>query len=140
MKGLATLVRMHRWQLDERRRDLANLERLIDQLKAEAERLADDLANEQQVARQSDAANRAYGGFAQQVVVKQRRLATTLAEVEARAAEVHEEVAEAFRELKRHEMTMAARERKAQAEVERKDRVVLDEMGLNVHRRRVAAR
>ncbi len=139
MKGIATLVRLNRWQLDERRREVADLERLVAQLQGEAARLAEELKNEQATARDSDSANRAYGPYAQAIVVKQRRLAATIAEVEARAAAARESLAEAFRELKRHEMTLAERERRAKATLERKNQVVLDEIGLNVHRRRPPA-
>jgi flagellar protein FliJ len=136
MKGLETLVRLHRWQLDERRRELADIERLIAQLQAEAERLAEELKTEQAVARESESGSRAYGPYAQTIAVRQRRLAATIVEVEARAVAAREAVAEEFRELKRHEMTLAERERRAKAELERKNQAVLDEIGLNVHRRR----
>jgi chromosome segregation ATPase len=139
MKGLATLVRLHRWQLDERRREVTNLERLIEQLQAESGRLNEELASEQAVARESEAGNRAYGPFAQAIVVKQRRLAATIAEVETRAVAAREALAEAFRELKRHEMTLAERERRTKLALDRKNQVVLDEIGLNVHRRRPPA-
>lgn len=140
MKGLATLVRLHRWQLDERRRQQADLERLIGQLNAEAERLIDELKTEQEIARESVTAARAYGPFAEAIVVKQRRLASTVAEVEAQLVAAREAVAEAFRELKRHEMTLAERERRAKAAIDHKAALALDEIGLTMHRRRTAER
>ncbi len=136
MKGLATLVRLHRWQLDERRRQLADLERLMGQLQAEAERLQAELKSEQESARESLNGSRAYAAFAQAIAAKQRRLASTVSEVEDQLLAAREAVAEAFRELKRHEMTLAERDRRAKALLDHKAALALDEIGLTMHRRR----
>ena len=50
MSTLDSLIRVNRWKLDERRRQLGELERLSERLGNEAIRLEQELASEQQVA------------------------------------------------------------------------------------------
>jgi len=64
MSTLDTLIRLNRWKLDERRRQLGELERLFERLGSEAVRLEEELTREQRIAGASLEAGYAYAGYA----------------------------------------------------------------------------
>ncbi|MBI3505552.1 MAG: hypothetical protein HY059_11980 [Proteobacteria bacterium] len=53
--------------------------------------------------------------------------------------EARQAVSEAFQDLKRYEIALDMRVKAAKAEFERKDTITMDEMSLNMHRRKQAA-
>lgn len=136
MKGLAALIRLHSWRLDEKRRELADLQRLEDQFLADLQRLEAEVAAEQEFAKTSDSGAFSYGGFAVGVIERRKRIEASIAEVRRRIEEKNEEVAEAFRELKRYEITQAERLKRQRVEAERRAQAALDEMSLIQHQRR----
>jgi flagellar protein FliJ len=137
VKGLAALIRLHSWRLDEKRRELADLQRLEDQLLADAQRLEDEMAAEQEfAAKNTDTAAFTYGGFAIGVIERRKRIAASIGEIRRRIDDKRAEVAEAFQELKRYEITQAERQKRARAEAERRTQAELDEISLEQHIRR----
>ena len=136
MKGLSALIRLHRWQLDEKRREVAELERFEDQLLGSARRLEDELAAEQQFAQKADVGALSYGGFALGVIERRKRIAASLADIRQKIDAKTDEVAEAFRELKRYEITQAERAKRERIAEERRTQTNLDEVSLMQHRRR----
>jgi flagellar protein FliJ len=138
MRTLATLIKMHRHQLDEKRRALTDLENLRADLIGQREKLDTDLAREQGVAKQVECGAFAYGGFAQGYIARRDKLMASLAELEGRIAAAQEEVSVAYQDLKRHEIALASRQRRQKEEEERKTQNTLDEISIDMHRRRTA--
>lgn len=136
MKGLPALIRLHSWQLDGKRRELADLEGLEDQLLAEAQRLEDEVATEQEHARTSEAGVFYYGGFALGVIERRKRIQASIDDIRQQIEAKREEVADAFRELKRYEITLAERQKREKLEAERRNQADLDEVSLVQHERR----
>jgi flagellar FliJ protein len=137
VKGLAALIRLHRWRLDEKRRELSDLERIEDQFLADDRRLDAEVAAEQAFA-QSNAGigSFTYGGFAAGILERRKRIAMSLTEVRRRIEGKRAEVAEAFQELKRYEITQAERLKQEKIELERRAQTALDEISLVQHQRR----
>lgn len=138
MRTLATLIRVHQYKLDEKRRELADFERLRADLTTRRDRLEAELAAEQAAAKTVECGAFAYGGFALGVISRREKLAASLAEIDVRIEAAREEVAAAFQELKRYEIVLAARQKKLRAELDRKEQMRLDEVSLDMHRRRSA--
>jgi flagellar protein FliJ len=136
MKGLPALIRLHTWQLDGKRRELADLERVEDGFHAEVRKLEDDVIAEQEYARDSESGVFAYGPFANGVIVRRKRLQQSIAEIRVRIEAKREEVAEAYQELKRYEVTQANREKREKLEQDRRDQANLDEISLVQYQRR----
>lgn len=136
MKGLAALIRLHSWRLDEKRRELADLHRLEDQFLEDARRLEAEVAAEQEFAKSSDTGSFSYGGFAVGVIERRKRIAASVAEVRRQIEDKRAEVADAFRELKRYEITQADRLKRMRAEADRRTQANLDEISLIQHERR----
>lgn len=138
MRTLSTLIRMHRFQLDEKRRALTDLENLRDDLIRQSEKMEAELAAEQEVAKKVEVGAFAYAGFARGVIARREKLAASLAELEARIEAAQREVAASFQDLKRHEIALAQRQRRQREEADRREQIALDEVSLDMHRRRTA--
>lgn len=133
--GLDGLIRLRRWELDDKRRTVRELEDLAARLEEEAKRLEEELVSEQQSARRSPEALCAYSGYAQAVIGRREALASSVAQVEDQLSAARDEVHQAFQELKRFEI---ARDREAEAATargKRRQQADLDEVARNVHRR-----
>ncbi len=136
MSALDSLIRLQRWRVDERRRDLAALEELAAALTAERQRLDAEDAAEQRAAATSAEAGFAYPSYARSLVERRRRLEQSRAETGAQIASAREALAEAFQEMKRYETAAATRLRQQQEREARRERRVLDELGTEAFRRR----
>jgi flagellar protein FliJ len=136
LSTLESLIRLHRWQLDERRRHLADLDALAHRLRGEQERLASEQQVEQGVAAGSLEASTAYGAYARRLVERRRKLAESIASVEQQIAQARDALSEAFREVKRYEIAAASRAAQHNKLIARRDQANLDEVAAEADRRR----
>ncbi len=139
MTGLASLVRVHRWMLDEKRRSLVEIEKFVDQLKRDLVELEENLEAERTAASESYEGTVAYPRFLAVAMERRKNLQRTLAKLEDDIEAARAEVNEAFRELKKYEtaqVNQGLRERAARA---KRERLALDELGTDRYRRRRAA-
>ena len=136
MSALESLVRLHRWQLDERRRDLATLEDLAAKLVEERARLDAEDVREQAAASASPEAAFGYAAYARGLIDRRRKLKRSRAETAERIVEAREALAAAFAELKRYEIAVATRLRQQQQQEARRQQQVLDDIGTEGFRRK----
>ena len=136
MSALDTLIRVHRWQLDERRRYLAGLDGLATRLRADSQRLQDEAESEARAAGLSLEAGAAYPLFIGPLIERRKQLERSIAEVEAQIAEAHEAVTTAFQEVKRYELAVANRTREGRERLARRQQRDLDALALDMHRRK----
>jgi flagellar export protein FliJ len=90
---------------------------------------------EQKVAAGSVEAGIAYGQYAKGVIARRATLGQSLVEVEGQIRLALDDVAEAFRELKKFDIVKARRDREMAERTKRLQQSQLDEMGLQLHRR-----
>jgi len=135
MKGIVAMVRVHKWKLEERSRVLQELERLRQKLQQAAAQLEAELVAEQNQARGGGLANLTYGGYAQAVIQRREHIGKSLAEVAVETEQARKDVAAAFQELKKYELTLANREKQKKQKEAKVERTTLDELGIAVHRR-----
>ena len=135
--NLNSLIRLHEWRVDGKRRTLRDLLRVIGDLEQQARRLEEDLANEQGVARASpDEAGFMYGNYAHAVILRRERIAESIAATENKIGAAREALNEAYRDLKKYELAQRARDGRAARERERAEQMVLDELGVQGYRQR----
>lgn len=138
-KDLKALIRLHQWFVDEKRRKLAELERMLAELEDRARKLETEVVTEQKIARAApETAGATYGAYAVHVIERRERLTRSIASMAAEVAHAREELNDSYRELKKYETAQAARDRRAAAEAARRDQAVLDEIGVETYRRRKA--
>ncbi len=136
-KDLKNLIQIHEWEVDEKRRKLGELLRLLDNLEAQARALEEELVHEQQAAAESpDEAGFQYGGYAETVIERRERINESIAQMEVAIADSREDLREAFVELKKYEVAQENRDRRAALEENRRSQLELDEIGLQTFRRK----
>ncbi|HZH28386.1 MAG TPA: flagellar FliJ family protein [Azospirillaceae bacterium] len=136
MSNLRPLIRLAKFELDEKRRQLAELHAESDRLHRAVVDLDAEVEREREAADQSQIAAAAFGPYLKRARAQRQALLNSLAQLEARIAAMADELAEAFLELKRYELVQEARVQAAKAEWARKETVFLDEAGAVGHRRK----
>ena len=130
MKGRKILIRLNEREVDEKRKQLAELDRLLDSLKAQAQTLEAELLMEQARAGGDPDALMTYDAFAHAVIERRKKLAATIADVELRVSQARDELADAFRELKKYEIAEANFQRRRAHEEARIEQITLDDMAI----------
>lgn len=138
MSALDSLIRLHRWQLDERRRDLATLEDLAAKLEEERRRLEAEDARERDAAAASPEAAFAYATYVRRLIERRRKIEQSRAEVAERIARAREALAEAFQEVKRYEIAAANRAKQQEQQEARRETKIMDDLGIEGFRRKAA--
>ncbi|HYE50779.1 MAG TPA: flagellar FliJ family protein [Azospirillaceae bacterium] len=128
MKGLKTLIRLHKSEVDERRRRLTELQSMAEGLEEERRRFEEQVLEEQRVASLSLETSLTYAAFARQVIDRREQYAAAKREVERRIALAEAAVTEAFQELKRFELAEEDRVRREQARLKHAEALMLDEV------------
>lgn len=139
MSAIESLIRIHRWQVDERRRHVAELEGLADKLRQEIVRLGEEHHQEQEAAAKTPEASQAYPGYVGQMLDRQRTLERSLAEAEGQLMQARDAFTAAFQELKRYEIAGANRERHRLQQLARRERMELDAVAIENFRRRTGS-
>ena len=138
VKGLKTLIRLHRQRLDEKRVRRLALEEERGALVALADGLERELEAEWRTAAESLESRYTFEAYAERMIARRRALAGEIATFDVALDKADNEIAAAFQELKRYEISRNAREMRAQTVRARRERMQLDEIGAN-QRRRVRA-
>ncbi len=136
MSAVDSLVRLHRWQLDERRRQLAVLEMLAVKLQQEEARLAVEQKSEQTAAAASREAATAYATYARRLIERRQKIEQSLGSVEQQIVVARAALADAYQDVKRYEIASANRAQQVRKRLERQQQRALDEIGIDAYRRR----
>jgi flagellar export protein FliJ len=136
MSSLDTLIKLHRWQLDEQRRRVTEFENLADKLRAELLRLDNEKLHEQAVAGNSHEASYTYSGYARTLIDRRAKLNQSILETEQQIVDARVALGDAFAEVKRYEIASANRLLAKHRGIERLRQAELDEVALAGFRRR----
>ncbi|MBT5110825.1 MAG: flagellar FliJ family protein [Rhodospirillaceae bacterium] len=135
MKGIESLIKLHKFELDEKRRTLKELETAQANIVGAIDALETQIINEQNSARISEVVY-AYGAFADASIKRREALQQSLAVSTREVEAARDVVTESFGELKKYEITKAARDRALEQEANRREGIFLDELGITVHSRK----
>ncbi|MCA1907304.1 MAG: flagellar FliJ family protein [Magnetospirillum sp.] len=136
-KGLKTLIRLSKFEVDEKRRVLTALQNQEEQILHDILQSEVQLRKEQELAA-SDATGVGfiYGAYHRAWMDQRQMLFNRLATIRQQIEIARDELAEAFRTQKTYEVTQANRERREREEMDRKEQTFLDEVAQTQHRRR----
>ena len=130
MKSRETLIRLKKFQVDEKRRKVAQIEGMI----AEFERMAADLDREIQVEQERsgihDPGHYAYPTYAKAAIQRRQNLKTSADELKAQLEEAKGMLQEAFEELKKVELLDERDQLRERAEQDAREQADLDAIGL----------
>jgi len=136
---LRNLIRIYEWEVDEKRRALGELLRVVRELEGHRDRLLEELRSEQQIALSSpDEAAWCFSGYIESVIQQRERIAQAVEDTDRQIAAAQEGLADAYRELKKFEIAQENRDKSAERELNRKEQAILDEVGMNSYQRKKA--
>jgi flagellar export protein FliJ len=129
-KGLHTLIRIHEWDVDEKRRFLARLLNHINALERQGRNLETEIKREQGVAAASQEVIFAYGAYAEAAICRRENIADNIVRAEIEIVAAQDVLTEAYRELKTYEIAQENRQHEEKLEFGRKEQAELNEIGI----------
>lgn len=128
--ALKTLTRIQKFQIDEQRKILSELQEKQDILQAQLEQLNRDFEQEKEFAR-NNAGVGDFGAYVKRYMQQRENLEMQLAVLEKKIEHERDVMADMFKEQKTYEIVDDRRTKRAAKEEEQKMQKVLDEIGTN---------
>jgi flagellar protein FliJ len=139
-KGLHTLIRVRKWDVDEKQRAVGLLLRDEEKIQEFQTALAREIEEEKALVGQSAPDQRmTFEPYLQRCKQRRNNLEAALILIRRKIEEAREELAEAYRRLKTFEITQDQRDTAEEKEENRVEQITLDEMGIDLHRRKTGA-
>ena len=135
MGALKSLVRVHTWALNEKRRKLAGMVQLRERLNDDLRRLQEEQEREQKAATSSFEGTIAYPTFIAAALERRKRLRDSVANLEKAIEAAREAVNAESQEVRRYEIAQDNFARRQQYEQARREQIALDDLGGQLHRR-----
>lgn len=140
-KDLQNLIRLNEWEVDEKRRKLGELLRLMANLEAQAKALEEELTREQRQAGDNPVeGGLLYGAYAENVIERRERIKESIDKMEEAISEAREELRVAYLELKKYEVAQENRDKKMAREAARRETIEYDEIGIQGYRQAAGTR
>lgn len=133
MKGLDSMIRLSKWQVDEKRRQLGELEAMRADLVRRQDGLRAEMAVEKQAA-SGDVIQFTLATYIRDSLDRLGTLASSIDEVDRAIEAMQGELAEAYRELKKFEVAQARHMARARQEEARRDQIATDEIAITMFR------
>ena len=128
--ALKTLTRIQKFQIDEQRKILSELQEKQDILQAQLEQLNRDFEQEKEFAR-NNAGVGDFGAYVKRYMQQRENLEMQIAVLEKKIEHERDVIADMFKEQKTYEIVDDQRTKRAAKEEEQKMQKVLDEIGTN---------
>ncbi|WP_428698382.1 flagellar export protein FliJ [Stappia sp.] len=128
MKSRESLIRLKQFQVDERRRQLAQIESMVDEFKRMARELDDQIVAEQQRVGITDVGHFAYPTFAKAAAQRRDNLLNSAEELTDQLEAAREDLRAALEELKKFELLEERDQIRERNEREAAEQDALDEI------------
>lgn len=128
MKGLSTLIKLSKRELDELRRKMVDLENQKEQLKLLTQKLNEDLTNEMKLATQVSTMSQFFGGFSQRIKKRQEDIAAEIKALDKKMDKLRDEITAAFANLKKYEIAQENAKQRAKETANRKETIEFDDI------------
>ena len=130
MKSRESLIRLQRFQVDEKRRQVTDIETMIADFEGMAMELDQQIVAEQERTGINDVTHFAYPTFAKAAAQRRDNLKGSANELQGQLQNAQDELAAAFEELKKIELMEAKEADRARAAELAKERSEMDEIAL----------
>ncbi len=135
MSVIEKLIRFHKFDLDEKRRYLRELEEQEARIQEAIDAIDQEVQSEQAFSRGEANFAPYYGGYATRTKARREALVDELSKAHEVVEEARETVVQVFEELKKYEITKDQQDHRAYLEEERQTQIELDEIALTTHQR-----
>jgi flagellar export protein FliJ len=130
MKSRETLIRLRKFQVDEKRRRAAQIEAMIAEFDRMCVDLEREIKTEQDRAGIHDPAHFAYPTYAKAAMQRRDNLKRSADELKGQLEEARAQLGEAFEELKKVELLDERDQARERADVSAKEQMELDSIGI----------
>jgi len=138
--NIKNLIRLHEWNVDEKRRKLGELLRLEAELIEQLKNLEEEHVREKAAATADpQGAGIVYPAYHKQMSQRRDNLKDSIRQMEIVINYARDELSESYQELKKYETVEQNRQRRYELEQARREQVLLDEVALNQFRRKQKA-
>ena len=135
MKGIDSVIRLQKWQVDEQRRQVSDLEGLLMDLTRRADALEQEILKEQEVAADQNVAF-IYGDYARYAIERRETLQRSIADAEVAAAAARDVLTELYQDMKRYEIAKDRHDARELLKANRAEQAELDGIAIQLHRRK----
>jgi flagellar protein FliJ len=130
MKSRETLIRLKKFQVDDKRRRVAQIEGMIADFQRMTTELDREIQTEQERAGISDPAHFAYPTYAKAAIQRRENLQRSADELKVQLEDAKSHLAEAFEELKKVELLDERDQARERAEENAREQSEMDSIGL----------
>jgi flagellar export protein FliJ len=130
MKSRETLIRLKKFQVDEKRRRVAQIEAMIAEFQRMSTDLEREIQTEQERAGINDPTHFAYPTYAKAAIQRRENLNRSTDELRGQLEEARGHLADAFEDLKKVEMLDERDQARERAEERARDQADMDSIGL----------
>ena len=135
MKSRESLIRLKKFHVNEKRRQLAQIQAMIDDFNRMIEDLDAQVAAEQDRTGIADVSHFAYSTFAKAAIERRNNLLTSISELQKQLVDAQDALAEAVEDLKKVEIIEERSQEKSRAERDVQEQADIDEMAMNMRLR-----
>lgn len=132
MKSRKSLIHLRRFEVDERRQMVADIETMMEDFQQMGIDLERQIQVEQEKAGVSDVNHFAYPTFAKAAIARRDNLKTSCSDLEVKLEEARGQLAEAFEELKKIELIEERDAERIRVHEAAKEQTELDEIGISM--------
>lgn len=129
------IIRLQRWQLDEKRRNLAELEGMRQDFESRLTQLDAELEREKAAAAEGGEGAYGFSEFVGATMGRKQSIRDSILNIDKEIDAARDDVQQAFLELKKLETVDARQQREKKAARDRRQQTVMDEMTLMRHGR-----
>jgi flagellar FliJ protein len=133
MKSRKSLIQLRKFEVDERRQTVADIETMLGELQQMGIDLERQIEAEQEKAGVSDVNHFAYPTFAKAAIQRRDNLKNSCGELEGKLEEARDHLAEAFEELKKVELIEERDAERVRVHEAAQEQADLDEIGINMN-------
>jgi len=137
MRSRDTLIRLQRFQVDEKRRAVSEIEAMIADFENKIAELDQQISVEQERSGITDVKHFAYPMFAKAAGDRKEKLLESVDGLKQQHTKAQDDLAEEFGELKKMELIEEKDIRRREGEFLAHEQSEMDETALNLHRRQV---
>src|SRR5687767_14407972 len=130
MKSRDTLIRLKKFQVDEKRRKVMQIEGMIAEFERMSNELEREIKTEQERAGIHDPGHFAYPTYAKAAIQRRDNLKRSADELKGQLNDAKEALAESFEELKKVELLDERDQARERAELAAREQAELDAIGL----------
>jgi flagellar export protein FliJ len=140
MRSRESLIRLHRFQVDEKRRTVTDIEAMVADFRQKETELDQQIEAEQQRSGITDINHFAYPTFAKAAIKRRDNLLVSIENLSKQLDAATQDLEEAEAELKKYELLVEKEEDRQRSDVMPREPAEFDEVSLGVYQREPSRR